>query len=93
MRSDRPKYASGSFRNGPAEEYKATADGIISNFGSYSVDEASKTLILRFEASSFPNVEGTEAKRPFTIVQDDLKYTYAFTAGEPLREVVWRRAK
>ena len=58
MRSDRPKYAIRDPLKGTAEEYKATAEGTISHFGSYSVDEASKTLILRFEASSFPNIEG-----------------------------------
>jgi hypothetical protein len=94
VRSDRPKYASGSRLKGTPEEHKATAEGTISNFGTYSVDEANKTVTLRFEASSFPNSEGTEQTRAFSVAGDELKYTNpAPTIGGPPTELVWRRAK
>jgi hypothetical protein len=93
MRSDRPKYASNNRLKGTPEEHKATVEGTISNFGTYSVDEPNKTVTLRFEASSFPNSEGTEQKRTFTITGDELKYTNpAPTIGGPPTELVWRRA-
>src|SRR5437773_2697459 len=40
MRSDRAKYAINNFAQGTAEENKATAQGTITYFGTYSVSEA-----------------------------------------------------
>src|SRR5260370_23355352 len=43
MRSDRPKFASNNRAHGTPEENKGTAQGTISSFGTYSVNEANKT--------------------------------------------------
>jgi predicted acylesterase/phospholipase RssA len=42
------------------EEAKAPVGGAISYFGTYSVDETTKTITLRTEASSFPNQLGRD---------------------------------
>ena len=42
---------------------KFKANNRPANFGTWSVDEASKTLIVRYEGSLFPNQAGTESKR------------------------------
>lgn len=60
MRSDRPKFAANSRVKGTPEENKAAVHGAISSFGTYSVDEAKKTFTIRFEGSSYPNLEGTD---------------------------------
>ena len=44
MRSDRAKYAINSLTEGTAEENKATAQGTITYFGTYSVSEADRTI-------------------------------------------------
>src|ERR1051326_6791031 len=44
MRSDRAKYASNDRAKGTAEENKATAEGTITYFGTYTVSEADRTL-------------------------------------------------
>lgn len=94
MRSDRPKFASNNRMQGTPDENKATAQGSISSFGTYSVNEANKTYTIRFEGSSYPNVEGTESTRPFTITGDELRVTNpAPTAGGPPSHLVYKRAK
>jgi hypothetical protein len=43
---------------------EAAVQGTVAQFGTWSVDEASKTLIVRQEGSIFPNAIGTESKSP-----------------------------
>ena len=94
MRSDRPKYASNNRLKGTSAEHQSTVEGVISNFGSYSIDEAKKMITLRFEGSSFPNQEGANQVRPITITGDELRYTNpAPTIGGPATDLIWRRAK
>lgn len=94
MRSDRPKFASNNRTTGTPEENKAAVQGAISSFGTYSVDEANKTFTIRYEASSYPNLEGTEQTRPLTIAGDELKVTNPSpSAGGPPSQIVYKRAK
>jgi hypothetical protein len=94
MRSDRPKFGSNNRAQGTPDENKAVALGTISSFGTYTVNEANKTYTLRYEASSYPNQEGTEVTRPFTIVGEELRSTNpAPTVGGPPSLLVSRRAK
>ena len=94
MRSDRPKFASNNRMQGTPDENKATAQGTISSFGTYAVNEANKTYTIRFEGSSYPNREGTDQTRPFTITGDELRVTNpAPSAGGPSSQLVYKRAK
>jgi hypothetical protein len=94
MRSDRPKFASNTRLQGSPEENKAAVHGNVSSFGRYSVNEANKTFTIRFEGSSYSNLEGTESTRPFTIAGDELRVTNpAPTAGGPPSQLVYKRAK
>ena len=43
MRTDRPKFASNNRMKGTPEEIKATAEGLISYFGTYTVSEAERS--------------------------------------------------
>jgi hypothetical protein len=38
---------------GTADQNKAIAQGIVAMYGSYTVDDANKTIIVKFEGSSF----------------------------------------
>jgi hypothetical protein len=94
MRSDRAKFKSNNRGQGTPDENKAMALGTISSFGTYTVNEANKTYTIRFEASSYPNQEGTEQVRSFTIAGDELRVTVPTpTLGGPPSEQVHRRAK
>jgi hypothetical protein len=88
-----PKFASNNRTTGTAEENSAVIQGSISHFGTYSVSEADKTINFRIETSTFPNWDGTEQKRSFTLTGDELKYTIATGSGGGTVLVVWKRAK
>jgi hypothetical protein len=95
MRSDRAKYAIDNFgqlAQATAEENKATAQGTITYFGTYTVSEPESTLAIHVEASSFPNWNGTDQQRFFTITGDRLKLTVRPPRGGTV-DVVWTRAK
>jgi Lipocalin-like domain len=68
---DIPKFASNSREKGTPEENKAAVQGGIAHFGTYS--EADGALIFNIERSTFPNWNGTQQKRPFTLTGDELK--------------------
>jgi hypothetical protein len=93
MRSDRPKYAINNFAEGTAEENKATAQGTITYFGTYSVSEVDRTVAIHVEGSSFPNWNDTDQKRIFMIAGDELRLTSPAASGAGTAEVVWKRAK
>ena len=91
MRADRPKYASNALWQGTSEENKATADGTITYFGTYSVSEADSSIAIHIEGSSFPNWNGVDQKRIVAIAGDRLTLTVRPPTGETV-DVVWRRA-
>lgn len=91
MRSDRTNYASGALWQGTAEENKATADGTITYFGTYSVSDADSSIAIHIEGSSFPNWNGADQKRMVTIAGDELTLTVRPPTGETV-DVIWKRA-
>jgi hypothetical protein len=94
VRSDLPKVAAGASDKGTAEENKAILAGLISSFGTYTLNEVDKTLTTRVEGSSFPNIAGGEQKRIISaLTKDELKYTNPTTVTGTKAEAVWRRAK
>ena len=92
MRSDRAKYASDALWQGTGEENKATADGTITYFGTYSVSEADSSIAIHIDGSSFPNWNGVDQKRIVAIAGDQLTLTVHPATGE-IVEVVWKRAR
>ena len=93
-RSDLPKFASNRVDQGTAAENKAVMQGLIVLFGTYSVNEADKTITIRAEGSWFPNSVGTDGKRIVTaLTADELRYTNPATSLGTVAETVWRRAK
>jgi hypothetical protein len=89
-----PKFASNSRSSGTPEENKAAMQGSIATFGTYTINEPERILVLNIEYSSFPNWTGTQQKRPFTLAGDELKYVVpTASAGDGRGEVVLKRAK
>jgi hypothetical protein len=76
-----------------ADDGQTTCQGTTATFGSWSVNEADKTLTVRNEGSMFPNQVGTESKRPISVSGDELKVTNPSTASGLRSDNVWRRAK
>jgi hypothetical protein len=61
-------------------------------FGTYSVDEASKTIVTRIEGSSISKLNGATQRRVVTtLTQDELKYVNPVTGVGTQVESVWQR--
>lgn len=71
-RPGRGKFASGRRDQGTPDENKATVQGSLAYCGTYSVDK--DTLVMRIEASTYPNEEGAEQRRAFTLNDDQLTW-------------------
>jgi hypothetical protein len=93
MRSDLPEYASKNRVQGTAAEYQATVEGSLAYYGNYAV--SGTDLDMYVEASTFPNLNGTDQKRiNVTIIGDELKYTQPTPSGGGLPAPnVWKRTK
>ena len=78
---------------GSPEEYKAVVQGTIAHFGRYTVNEVDKTITFHIETSTFPNWNGLEQKRPFSLVSDELRWTTPAASGGGSGEIVLKRAK
>jgi Lipocalin-like domain len=92
-RADLPKYVSNDRMQGTAEEYKAVVHGSIAHFGTYTVNEADKTITFHIDTSTFPNWNGVEQRRPFTLSGDDLRWTTPAASGGGSGEIALKRTK
>ena len=93
-RPDRPKLKeSGSVRSDTsAAEFGEAARAFGANFGTWSVNEADKTLTRKYELALIPNNDKQELKASVTLVKDELKLVSTSAAGTKT-EAVYRRAK
>lgn len=94
LRPGLPQFASGNRMQGTPDEHKAVVQGSNAFFGTYTVNEADKSIVFRVEFSTYPNWNGDEQKRIFTLAGDELSYvnpTTTLAATKAL--VVWKRAK
>ena len=79
---------------GTPDQNKAIAQGVVAMYGSFTVDEANKTIIVKFEGSSFAKFVGTEGKRLITSINDnEFQSTKPATSTGTKAESVWRRVK
>ena len=86
------KLASNDRMKTTAEENKAIAQGSFSYYGSYSVDEPKKTIILKIERSSFPNQIDTSGTRVITsLTADELKYDNPARLAGGKTHLAWKR--
>jgi hypothetical protein len=73
----------------------AIASGSIAYTGTYTVDEATKTIHANVETSTFPNLVGAPNQRRIvtSINADQMKFTNPRTPAGVTLEFVWKRAK
>ena len=69
--SDAPKIASNNRMTGTPEEYAAIMRRSLSVFGTWTVDEAKKTVTYNIVSSTFPNWEGEAQTRTIDKLTDD----------------------
>lgn len=68
----------------------------IAYFGTYTTNDADKSVTWRIERSTFPNFEGIERKATMTISGDSLSQVSApipSPAGNFVPNIEWKRAK
>jgi hypothetical protein len=88
-----PKFKINNRLKGTPEENTAAVQGTTATFGTWTVDEASKTVTVRYVGGMFPNQAGTEAKRTAAVTGDELKINNPATASGMKSDSVYRRAK
>jgi lipocalin-like protein len=93
-RPDRPKFNANNRLQGTPEEIKAAWDGALAHFGTWSVVEADRTVILHVEGSFYPNQEGSNDRRLVSsVTADELKFVNAASTAGGRTEAIFRRAK
>jgi Lipocalin-like domain len=75
VRQGRPKFTKNDRMSGTDDENKAAVQGTITTFGTYTVNDADKTITVNIMGSNFPNWDGTAQKRMAEINGDQMKYT------------------
>jgi hypothetical protein len=94
MRSDRPRYKSGTRQRASLIENRATTRGTLSYFGTYSVGEPDHMITLHVDSSSYPNLNDPDQKRQVTLAGDTLKLENpAPSRGSGPTVQVWERWK
>jgi len=95
MSQTRTKFASADKAKGTDEENRAAVKGCNAHFGIYAVDNDKGTITFSILHASFPNWEGTEQKRPFTLIDGMFKYIVPSptTGAGVMGEVVWKKVK
>jgi hypothetical protein len=86
------KFAANNRLEGTPEENASVVHGSIAHFGTYTVDEAAKTITFNIETSTFPNWNGTTQKRPYALTSDELRWSTPGSSGGTA-EVVLRRVR
>lgn len=86
-----PKVASNNRMTATPEEDKAIVSGSLAHYGTYSVVD--KALVFKVERATFPNWDGIQQRRQFTLSGDELKYTLAVASGGGSVTLTWKRVK
>jgi len=95
MTAGQPRIAANDRARATPEEAMAVLKTTVAYYGTYTIDEPSKTIVPKIEGSTFANlIGGPEQKRVITAISaDEMRFTNPKTpAGETL-EFVWKRAK
>ena len=66
---------------------------MTANYGTWSIDEATKTLTTNIEAASSPNLTGGQKRMISSLTADQLKYTNPASQIGTVDDVVWKRTK
>jgi hypothetical protein len=94
MRPDLPKLASGDQTKVTPEEAQAISTGSIAYFGTYTINEADRTLSLQVDGSTLMNMFGIEQKRLITSISvDEIKLRNPMAVGGGHIVLVLKRAK
>ena len=87
-----PKFKTNNRLKGTPEENTAAVHGTSATFGTWSIDEASKTVTVHYVGGMFPNQAGTDSKRTVSVSGNELTVSNPATAAGLKTDQVWKRA-
>jgi hypothetical protein len=93
FKRERPFFASGDKPTGTAVEFREAVLGSSTHFGLLEVDADGGFLVFKIEDASFPNWNGTEQRRTYTLTGDLLAYRVPPRPDGSIPISVWRRLK
>lgn len=76
--------------NATTDEIREAVDGFASYFGTFDVDESTKTVIHHVQGCLVPTWVGTDLKRTYQFTANRLTLTATTTS---VRELVWERER
>jgi hypothetical protein len=89
-----PRFAANNRMKGTPEENTAAVRGGIGYFGTWTVDEAEKALVLHVESCTYPNWSGGDQRRIVQLQGDEMHAINPTpSVGTGTAQVVWRRMK
>jgi hypothetical protein len=94
-RPDLPKIAASDPQKATPEEARAIMAGSIAYYGTYTVNEAERMVVLRMDSSTFPNQLGRELpRRVVSVTANEMVYANpdATTGGGQI-QLSWKRAQ
>jgi hypothetical protein len=91
LKSERPRFATGSKADGSADEFKSAVMGSSTHYGTVTIDGKAGQLVFSIEGSSFPNWEGTVQRRRYTLEGGQLSYRVPPRTDGSIPISVWRR--
>ena len=69
--ADMPKLAKDRIATTPAED-RMVSQGVLTSYGTYTVDDKEGTITLKIERSSYPNQNGQASKRKVTLKGNEM---------------------
>jgi len=90
---DRPKFKGKTRLDGTSEENTAVVRATAAHFGTWSVNEADKSLTVHQEMNIFPNDDGVDNKRSIALTGDQMKMFNPTPSSGGAAESIWRRVR
>jgi hypothetical protein len=87
----RSSYTSGRLRESTREDLVEALTGFTAYFGTYDIDESSRTVIHHVQASIYPSWVGTDLKRTYEFSGNRL--TLTAVSGQGVMRLVWKRER
>jgi hypothetical protein len=94
LRASLPKIAADNRVKGTAEENQAIVQGSLAAYGRYTVvNEKEHAVKVHIEGSTFPNWDGQDQKRTWTVKGDELSITNPTATIGGVAYLIFKRAK
>jgi hypothetical protein len=87
----RPHFASGDKLRGTPAEYQEAVDGSSTHFGTVSIDDTKHIIVFRIQNASFPNWEGQNQVRSYTLQNGNLRYSVPPRPNGDTPVTIWQK--